>query len=82
MVVDGNTVRSRLLSPREAASLMGLENYILPQKSNDAYHLTGDGVVVPVVRYLAAYILEPLVASVRRKKAAARDPSLRIHFES
>lgn len=60
--VQGNQVRSRLLSPREAARLMGLSpEYILPDNYNDAYHLAGDGVAVPVVRHLAASILEPVL---------------------
>ena len=64
MIVEGDKVRSRLLSPREAARLMGLpESYKLPDNYNEAYHLTGDGVVVPAVRYLAACILEPLLAA-------------------
>ena len=73
IVVDGTTVRSRLLAPREAARLMGLdERYILPDKYNDAYHLVGDGVVVPVVRFLAERILEPLLAAqdARNEQAA------------
>lgn len=62
MVVEGGAVRSRLLSPREAARLMGLpEDYPLPSRYNDAYHLAGDGLVVPVVRHLAAHIIEPLL---------------------
>ena len=73
MIVDGNKVRSRLLSPREAARLMGLpDSYKLPAKYNEAYHLAGDGVAVPVVRFLAIHVLEPLLASgMKRKKAAA-----------
>jgi DNA (cytosine-5)-methyltransferase 1 len=64
MIVDRQSVRSRLLSPREAARLMGLpDTYKLPSNYNEAYHLAGDGVVVPVVRYLAANILEPLLAA-------------------
>jgi DNA (cytosine-5)-methyltransferase 1 len=63
LVVNGNDVRSRLLSPREAARLMGLpENYQLPDAYNEAYHLVGDGVVVPVVRFLAKNLLEPLLS--------------------
>ena len=63
MVVRGQSVRSRLISARETARLMGLpDTYILPDNYNDAYHLTGDGVVIPVVRYLAAHLLEPLLA--------------------
>ena len=60
LVVDGAKIRSRLLSPREAARLMGLaETYILPPNYNDAYHVAGDGLAVPVVRFLAEHILEP-----------------------
>ena len=65
MVVDGETVRSRLISALETASLMGLgSDYRLPKTYSDAYHLTGDGVVVPVVRHLAAHIFEPLLREV------------------
>lgn len=68
MIVEGQTVRSRLLSPREAARLMGLPNaYKLPEHYNEAYHLAGDGLVVPVVRFLAAHILEPLLAAIPAK---------------
>lgn len=73
VIVEGNTVRSRLLAPREAARLMGLpETYKLPEKYNEAYHLVGDGVVVPVVRFLATNLLEMLLAreSERGKEAA------------
>lgn len=62
MVVEGKKVRSRLLSPREAALLMGLpDTYILPSRYNDAYKLAGDGVAVPVVRHLADAIFEPVL---------------------
>lgn len=62
LVVDGSTVRSRLISTRETARLMGLsDDYKLPKNYNEAYHLTGDGVAVPVVRHLAKHILEPLL---------------------
>jgi DNA (cytosine-5)-methyltransferase 1 len=62
LVVEGRKVRSRLLSPREAARLMGLsDNYRLPDRYNDAYHVCGDGVCVPVVRNLAEKLLEPLL---------------------
>lgn len=62
LVVEGRKIRSRLLAPREAARLMGLpESYKLPSNYNEAYHLTGDGVAVPVVRYLAEHIFEPVL---------------------
>jgi len=73
LIVDGERVRSRLLSPREAARLMGLpDTYKLPQNYNEAYHLAGDGVAVPVVRFLAKHLIEPLVkVGLKRRKAAA-----------
>jgi DNA (cytosine-5)-methyltransferase 1 len=68
MIVKGNKVRSRLLAPREAARLMGLpESYKLPVRYNEAYHLVGDGVVVPVVRFLAENILESLLAGEKKR---------------
>ena len=74
IVVNGKKVRSRLLSPREAARLMGLpEDYKLPKRYNDAYHLAGDGVAVPVVRHLAAHLLEPLLA-VQQAVVVEREP--------
>lgn len=64
IVVHGEKVRSRLLSPREAARLMGLpEDYRLPERYNDAYHLAGDGVAVPVVRHLAKTLFEPILSA-------------------
>ena len=61
IIVEGESVRSRLLSPREAARLMGLpDSYQLPSNYNDAYHLVGDGLVVPVVSHLTAHLLTPL----------------------
>ncbi len=62
LIVDGASIRSRLLSPREAVRLMGLPDaYVLPKNYNEAYHLAGDGVAVPVVRFLAHHLLEPIV---------------------
>ncbi|VTZ25802.1 DNA (Cytosine-5-)-methyltransferase (fragment) [Methylocella tundrae] len=69
LVIEGERVRSRLISARETARLMGLPDaYHLPSNYNAAYHLTGDGVVVPVVRHLARHLLEPILA---RQAAAA-----------
>lgn len=71
MVVEGKKVRTRLLSPREAARLMGLpEAYPMPQRYNDAYHLIGDGVAVPVVSWLARTVIEPSLAWNRAKEVA------------
>ena len=72
VVIDGKRIRSRLISSRETARLMGLsEDYILPKNYNEAYHLTGDGVAVPVVRHLAQHVIEPLLERLMAKDAAA-----------
>jgi len=74
IVVDGDRVRSRLLSAREAARLMGLDDsYLLPERYNDAYHVCGDGVCVPVVRYVAHTILEPILRANRSEVLAAAE---------
>ena len=71
LVIEGDKVRSRLLSPREAARLMGLDdNYKLPTRYNDAYHVAGDGVCVPVVRHLAKTMLEPIIAHNKMDEAS------------
>lgn len=68
MVVARNEIRTRLISARETARLMGLpETYILPDSYNEAYHLTGDGLAVPVVRFLAENLLEKLLPAFRVK---------------
>jgi DNA (cytosine-5)-methyltransferase 1 len=73
IVVEGDRVRTRLLSTRECARLMGLpDSYRMPENYNDGYHLAGDGVAVPVVRFLAQHLLEPLAAATRRKSRARK----------
>ena len=72
MLVEAENIRTRLLSPREAARLMGLpESYKLPKNYNDAYHLAGNGLAVPVVRYIAAHILETVLDERCALKMAA-----------
>lgn len=64
--VEGSRIRTRLLSSREAARLMGLpDSYMLPCRYNDAYRLAGDGVAVPVVRHLAKEVIEPVIDANR-----------------
>jgi DNA (cytosine-5)-methyltransferase 1 len=71
LFLDGDEVRSRLISPREAARLMGVpDHYPLPQSQTAALHLLGDGVCVPVVRWLSQNLLAPLAGSAAAKKIA------------
>lgn len=67
VVTNGGELKSRLLSARETARLMGLpDDYALPSNYNEAYHLTGDGVVVPVVGHLSNFLFLPLLGNHRR----------------
>ena len=72
VIVEDGSVRSRLLTPRETGRLMGLpDDYLLPYNSNDAYHLTGDGVAVPVVQFIAHHVIEPLIYPISSVYQAA-----------
>ena len=80
VVVDGGDVRTRLLSPREAARLMGLDDdFALPPAYNDAYHAMGDGVVVDVVRWLGSQLLLPISSSFEsQQEPSAADGRIRL----
>ena len=72
LVVEKEIIRSRLISARETARLMGLpDSYLLPENYNEAYHLTGDGVVVPVVRHLSRHLIEPLLTQNQTRNTIA-----------
>lgn len=71
LIAGHGHLTARLLTPRECARLMGLpESYILPEKVSDGYHLTGDGVAVPVVAYLNKELLAPLLSAEYAQVAA------------
>jgi DNA (cytosine-5)-methyltransferase 1 len=71
MIVDGPKTRMRPIAPREAARLMGLpDSYVLPTNSTEALSLCGDGVVVPVVRFLIEHVIELLLEPNLTAKAA------------
>lgn len=72
-VVNGDTVKSRLLLPGEAAGLMGLpKSYKLPDKYNEAYNLCGDGVAVPVVRFLSRTVFLPVLKAKSKPQKLVR----------
>jgi DNA (cytosine-5)-methyltransferase 1 len=65
LVAEKGSVRTRLLTAREGARLMGLpDDYLLPKSQTAALHLVGDGVAAPLVRYLAERLLEPLLSVI------------------
>lgn len=60
LIVEGASVRLRLMTPREAARCMGIpDSYVLPANVNEALTLIGDGVAPPVVRFLREKLLAP-----------------------
>jgi DNA (cytosine-5)-methyltransferase 1 len=72
IVVKGGGVRTRLLSPAEASSLMGLKSsYQLPEVYEYAFRVIGDGVAVPVVSFLRAKLLNPLLRSMKKPRATS-----------
>ena len=73
LFVEGERIRSRLISPREAARLMGVpDHFPLPASQTAALHLLGDGVCVDVVRWLSSRLLAPLAGLEARKKRTAQ----------
>ncbi len=64
VVAEGGRLRSRLLTAREGARLMGLpDSYRLPASQSAGLKVVGDGVAAPVVRLLAEQLLEPLLGA-------------------
>jgi DNA (cytosine-5)-methyltransferase 1 len=71
VVVEKGRVRTRLMTVRECARLMGApEGYEIPGSYNDGYRAMGDAVAVPVTRWLAQHILAPLSQRRRKRRAA------------
>jgi DNA (cytosine-5)-methyltransferase 1 len=71
LFIEGETIRSRLLTPREAARLMGVpDEYPLPTSQTAALHLIGDAVCVQVVRWLSQHLLRPLVGAAATRRTA------------
>jgi len=72
LLVHGNQIKARLLSRREVARLMGLPaSYRMPERYNDAYRIAGDGVVVPIVKYLDEHVFQPVLLKAATKREVA-----------
>src|SRR5262249_53545335 len=71
LVSENGKARLRPLLALEAARLMGVdEGYQLPENETAALKVLGDGVCVPVVRWLGRNLLLPLVEGKAAKAAA------------
>jgi DNA (cytosine-5)-methyltransferase 1 len=87
IVVKGADVRSRLLSPKEAAALMGLgTQYKLPKQYSAAFKVIGDGVAVPAVSFIRDRLLNRILKlakkpRVRLKKARRPTSALPRSFQ-
>lgn len=66
VLTDDGGFKTRLLTVREAARLMGApDSYKIPGRYNDGYQAMGDAVAVPAARHLAEHLLAPLALRVR-----------------
>jgi DNA (cytosine-5)-methyltransferase 1 len=71
LVTENGRSRLRAVSAREAARLMGLDDsYRLPPAETNALKVAGDGVSVPVVRWLGEHLLAPLATGGSARAAA------------
>jgi DNA (cytosine-5)-methyltransferase 1 len=62
VIKRGGNFSTRLLTIRETARLMGApDTFKIPGTYNEGYKAMGDGVAVPVARWLARHLLLPLV---------------------
>jgi len=70
LVAGDGPARSRFLTAREGARLMGLaDDYVLPSSQSAGLKVVGDGVSASVVSWLAGGLLEPLLSANARAAA-------------
>lgn len=79
IITEAGAVRSRLMTVRECARLMGApDTFKLEVSYNDGYRAMGDAVVVPVTRWLTRHLLAPLAMRSNSTKARNADsPEMR-----
>lgn len=68
IIKQNGAVHARLLSPREAARLMGApDSYSLPVSLHDGYKAMGDAVALPVASFVGKKFLLPLAEEIYRE---------------
>ena len=76
ILVEKGVVRSRLMTVRECARLMGTpDTYRIQGTYNDGYRAMGDAVAVPVTRWLKRHLLMELAA--RSRNVRVENPATR-----
>jgi DNA (cytosine-5)-methyltransferase 1 len=75
IVKHGSELHARVISPREAARLMGApDTFNLPGTYNSAYKAMGDAVALPVASFVGKFFLTPLAEVIyneqQRRKSA------------
>lgn len=65
---------ARLITPREAARLMGADDYTISVPANQALFGFGDAVCVPVIEWIAQHYFDPIVDELSRAKALSLAP--------
>lgn len=74
---DAGVWKARLITPREAARLMGAPEFFrLSSSYHESYNAMGDAVVVPVVKHLIDYLLSPLAYQKGSATSGSKHPSL------
>lgn len=70
VIAEDGAIRSRWMTAREGARLMGLpDDYSLPKSQTAALKVIGDGVCASAVRWLAQGLLEPLLDGAQQAAA-------------
>jgi DNA (cytosine-5)-methyltransferase 1 len=74
LIVEEGEVKTRLMTVRETARLMGAyEDFKIPGSYNDGYKAMGDAVCAPVAGWLAEHLLSPLCLRSRDTFVAAAE---------
>ena len=77
LIDQGPNRNPRRLTPRECARLMGFpEEHLIPVSDTQAYKQFGNGVAVPVVRYVAGAVVETLAQAgeIRERQSGDQLP--------
>ena len=71
LFVDGDKTYVRAIDPYEAMALMGMPASYKPLSDPiETLSMCGDGVAVPVVKFIAERIIEPMLKSLETARAA------------